>query len=29
VAVFVWKDTDRPAGYRSGGFRYDMGDDRA
>lgn len=29
VAVFVWKDTDRPAGYRAGGFRYDMGDDRA
>ena len=29
VAVFVWKDTDRPAGYRAGGFRYDMEDDRA
>jgi len=23
VAVFIWKDTDRPAGYNSQGHRYD------
>ena len=23
VAVFVWKDTDRPSGYSAKGYRYD------
>lgn len=23
AAVFMWKDTDRPAGYNPQGFRYD------
>jgi hypothetical protein len=27
VAIFVWKDTDRPSGYRAGDFRYDMTDE--
>jgi membrane protease YdiL (CAAX protease family) len=26
VAVFVWKDTDRPSGYNHKGFRYDNED---
>lgn len=24
AAVFMWKDTDRPAGYSPQGFRYDL-----